>query len=449
MNRYFLTIPAEHKRMVKEQIAVLHHQRMGVVAPLLSLLGLIFLVLDWAMIQQEGPSALLWAYLFLDIGFFVFHVLMTLWLLRSPRPPANFIVYGYLALVLLWAVATGNIEFHRSGNYTSIFLTVLGISALGLFSVRGISALLLVTSGVYLGIAALWPSHFVPGLDKYAGLIALPFLAFGVSRTLYAAVVRNLIARHELAEANAALKEVRLSLLRQEKLASLGVLSAGIAHEINNPLAFIRSNVGALERNLTQLSGPEAVVQENRVILEETREGFRRIGEVIQALGTFARDLPPGEFAPYQLNEGVRTTLVMVRREASPDVSLDTDLAELPEVPARGSEVNQVLLNVVMNAVQAVRTLPEGLVRLVLIRTRLEPAFVVAEVVNTGPLIPPGLREKIFEPFFSTKAPGSGMGLGLSLGWQIIVTRHGGEFELLEGDPVTFRIRLPRFRKPS
>jgi signal transduction histidine kinase len=223
----------------------------------------------------------------------------------------------------------------------------------------------------------------------------------------------------------------------------LGVLSAGIAHEINNPLAFIQSNVVALENNLAEMQGSEAVVAENRQILDETKEGFRRIGEVVQALRTFGRELPPGELPPYDLNQGIRTTLVMTRHEVGPDIVVDTDLADLPLIPARGPEINQVLLNLVMNAFQAVRLLPPSEVRLVLVRSRLDGQTVVAEVSNTGPAIPHRLREKIFEPFFSTKEPGAGMGLGLSLSWQIVVGRHGGELELLDREPVTFRLRLP------
>ncbi len=444
MKQYFFRIPPEHSRLVKTRIGELHHQRLGIVVPLLTVVGLVFLVLDALMLQEEGSSDLIWGYLALDAAFALVHGVFFLWLRQNRSATPDAVTYSYLIFVLAWSALTGNIEFQRSGNFTTMFLALLGVSALGLFSLRGITALLIVSLSFYLGLNWLWPGPAVQGLDKYAALIALPFLAFAVSRTLYAAVVRNVITTFELERANHQLKEARLNLIRQDKLASLGVLSAGIAHEINNPLAFIKSNVAALERNLAVLQGPPQIMAENQAITEETREGFRRIGEVIQALSTFARDLPPGESAPYNLNQGIRTTLVMTRHETAADIVVDTDLVDLPEVPARESEINQVLLNLLMNAFQAVRDLPPGEVRLVMIRTRLEADAVVAEVSNSGPLIPAGVRDKIFDPFFSTKGPGAGMGLGLSLSWQIVVNRHRGDLELLDKEPVTFRLRLPR-----
>lgn len=444
MKRYFFQIPAEHRCWVKTKIGELHHQRLGIVVPLLMVVGLVFLVLDALMLQEEGSSGLIWGYVVLDLVFFLVHAGFSLWLRGDRKATPDPVIYAYLTFVLAWSAWTGNIEFQRSGNFTTMFLTLLGVSALGLFSLRGITALLIVALSLYSGLNLLWPGPTVQGLDKYAALFALPFLAFAVSRTLYAAVVRNLITTFELERANSQLKEARLNLIRQDKLASLGVLSAGIAHEINNPLAFIKSNVAALDRNLAVLHGPPEVIAENQTILEETREGFRRIGEVIQALSTFSRDLPPGASAPYDLNQGIRTTLVMTRHETAADIVVDTDLVDLPAVPARESELNQVLLNLLMNAFQAVRSLPPGEVRLVMVRTRLEADAVVAEISNSGPPIPPGVREKIFDPFFSTKGPGAGMGLGLSLSWQIVVNRHQGDLELLDREPVTFRLRLPR-----
>jgi len=449
LKHFLFRVPPGYQSLIDHQIGVIHYQRMRIVVPLLAVLDVIFLFLDTTLLGEPGNSFLPWVYIVEDVIFLFVQLGFLVWIFRGPRKAPSRLVYGYVAFILVWGCVAGNVEFFRTGGLNTIFLTMLSVAALGLFSIPGILALILGSLSFYVLINLVWLAGAPFPLEKYFAFFALPFLAFAVSQTLYAAVVRNLIANHELELANAELKEVRLNLIRQDKLASLGVLSAGIAHEINNPLAFIKSNVAALEKNLAELSGPPSLVAENQVILAETKEGFRRIGEVVQALGSFARDVPTGQTDPYDLNQGIRATLVMTRHETSSDIVVDTDLTTLPLISARGSEINQVLLNLLMNAIQAVRMLPPGEVRLVMVRTKLEDHSVVAEVSNSGPPVPQELREKIFEPFFTTKAPGAGMGLGLSLSWQIIVGRHGGELELDEGRPVTFRLRLPRNRVSS
>lgn len=437
-------LPAEHRTLLRDQFASIHYQRGRVVVPIMLALCATFVAVDLLLIRDQAPSPLLWLYLWLDLGFLAFHIGFALFLFTGPPRVPITVAYGYVVVPLAWSVVSAAVEIQRTDNLSALMLAVLAVSALGLFSLGGLAVLIVSTLVAFVALTTWGPGFAPPGLEGEIALFALVGLAFTISRLLHGAVVNNLIANQELEEATAELDQVRLDLIRHDKLASLGVLSAGIAHEINNPLTFIKSNLSALERNHEHLSGEAPVLAENRAIFDEVKEGFRRIGEVVQALGTFGRDLPPGEKTLYDLNEGIRTTLIMTRHETQSGISITTDLADLPPIPARGSEINQVILNLLMNAFQAVHALPGGQEPRVTIRTKLEPDALVAEISNNGPPIPADRREKIFEPFFSTKAPGAGMGLGLSLSWQIVVQRHGGELTLDDGEPVTFRLRLPR-----
>lgn len=449
MNYHFFGVPKEHRAFVRDRLAAMHHQRLAVVVPIMVVVCLFFVGVDRFLLKETDGNHLIGVYLGIDAGFLAVNAALAAYLFLGPRSTPVWLVYAYAIVGLAWAVVTAVIEFQRTENFTALLITVLAISVLGLFSAAGIASLILGALSAYLGLSLWWPGFSHPGIEENVSLFALAGVAFAISRNLYSAVINNLLSNHQLEQANAELREARLNLIRQEKLASVGVLSAGIAHEINNPLAFIKSNFAALERNHAGLQGDPTVLSENRAIFDETKEGFRRISEVVQALGAFGRELPAGERSAYDLNEGVRTTLVMTRHETAGSISIETWFGPVPTVPARGSEINQVLLNLLLNAFQAVRSLPPGTEPTVTIRTHADEQWVTVEISNNGPAIPVQFREKIFDPFFSTKAPGAGMGLGLSLSWHIAVRRHGGELELLEGEPVTFRLRLPLHPGPQ
>lgn len=426
-------VPGRRKDQVRDHIAGVHRERLTVVAPLLAALALYLVVVDFVLVWTS-PDPQLGVYLGADALFLGFQVLAWLGVHRR-RSVGLSAVVAYVALVLVWAVTIALVEYPRTGNMTALLLSLFGVSAFALFPARLHAGLVLGTLIVYLAASLVpgWSSS--PSPEGHISLLGLAMVSFGVSRVLYRAAVGSYLANLEL-------REARLNLIRQEKLASLGVLAAGIAHEVNNPLAFIQSNLATLERNHRHLQGPAEVLAEDRQIFEETREGFRRISEVVRALGALGRDNPADGRSPFDVNEGIRTTVALTRHETQGRIEVLLNLRELPLVPARGSEVNQVFLNLLLNAFRAV--LGPGVPQpRVWIGTRLEAEAVVVEVSNNGPPIPPELRERIFEPFFSTKGPGEGMGLGLSLSWEIVVRRHGGSLEF-DADPVTFRVRLPR-----
>ena len=260
------------------------------------------------------------------------------------------------------------------------------------------------------------------------------------------------LARSER-EAHEALKAAQSRMVETEKLASLGQLVAGVAHEINNPLAFVSNNVAVLERDLrdmitliglyrqverpgdaghAELNGQIDAVSEQLDLdytldnlprlIERTREGLRRIERIVKDLRLFAR-VDEGEWNEVDLNPGIESSVNMVQGYArKKGVRLVTELEPLPLVRCRGARIHQVVVNLLMNAIDACAA--DGTVT---IRTRAEAEGqgVRIEVADTGCGIEPAIRERIFDPFFTTKPIGEGTGLGLSISYGIVQEHHG------------------------
>jgi len=269
----------------------------------------------------------------------------------------------------------------------------------------------------------------------------------------------------ELAEANIRLSNTRAVVIQQEKLASIGQLAAGIAHEINNPLGFLLSNNATLERDLAKIrrawdsalaAGGERIeeivrrevdplIGELAEIFAESREGFKRIAGIVSSLKVFARADRGLEFDSYDVNEGIESALVIAWNEIKYVAEVKKELGNLPRIRARAGEINQVVLNILINAAQAIggQNRPEkGLIE---ISSRDDGEFVRIEIRDDGPGIPESARGRIFEPFFTTKAPGKGTGLGLSISYDIVVAKHRGRlaFESTLSRGTTFVLELP------
>ena len=270
---------------------------------------------------------------------------------------------------------------------------------------------------------------------------------------------------HTLEEQNHALREAQAALVQNEKLASLGRLAAGMAHEINNPISYVSNNLTVLRRDTTDALGVldayrqgaavEAVRLEEAMDLAYFRdnlgrtfakslEGLQRVRDIVQNLREFAR-LDEAEFTDADLNAALASALEVLRHDMSKkEIRLETHFEPLPLVPCHPAKVNQVFLNLLSNAVQACSQ--GGVVEA---RTRLEPAkAVVIEIADNGSGIKPEHRARLFEPFFTTKPVGQGTGLGLAVSFGI-VRDHGGtiDFDSVEGHGTTFRVRLP-LRQP-
>jgi signal transduction histidine kinase len=245
----------------------------------------------------------------------------------------------------------------------------------------------------------------------------------------------------ELRDAVRSERELRRHLLHQEKLASIGQLAAGLAHEINNPLAFVQSNLTQLRDGLAEARPLDP--SEAQEILEETLEGVNRIRRVTGGLRGFSRR-DGGEARPTDLAAVVEGALRMTRGEIESRAVLTVEAApDLPPVTCHAWAIEQVIVNLLMNAAQAVER--GGRIRVSL---QTEPEGVSFSVEDDGVGIPAGVIEQIFDPFFTTKDVGKGTGLGLSISYGI-VRDHGGEIrvESTPGVGSRFRVLLPRDRR--
>jgi PAS domain S-box-containing protein len=244
------------------------------------------------------------------------------------------------------------------------------------------------------------------------------------------------------------IEALRSRLLTSGRMAAVGQLAAGIAHEINNPLAFVRANLGCLEGHWKQLrpqldsaaiaSGSREPLSEVAELIEESIEGVDRAAEIVRSVrslshaGTDARD-----------RADLHAILDQVLRVASPQIGsgvlVERRYGAVPPLRCAPRQLEQAFLNLVMNAVQAV----QGRGR-VAVSTRCAGDRIVIDVEDDGCGIEPEIRDRIFDPFFTTKAAGEGTGLGLGIAYQI-VRGHGGEIavESQPGQGSRFRVELP------
>ncbi len=274
------------------------------------------------------------------------------------------------------------------------------------------------------------------------------------------------------------LVQLHSQMVMHEKMASVGQLAAGIAHELNNPINFVRTNFATLADNFTDLSAMLKAYQESMekcgkdggqvaiaekmaalaeevnidflltdipVLLAESEAGFERIAKIIQAMRDFSRSDMAEDFCWADINAGLEATLVIARNEYRYNAEIVKIFGELPEIYCMLQQLNQVFLNLIVNSSQAIAAMPDGHQGIITLSTWTEGNQVICEIGDNGPGIPESIRHRIFEPFFTTKAPGKGTGLGLSISYDIIVNKHYGELKV--ACPATggtvFTISLP------
>ena len=275
------------------------------------------------------------------------------------------------------------------------------------------------------------------------------------------------LVSEQLASAYDELKATHSQLLHQEKMASIGQLAAGVAHEINNPMGFISSNLGTMAKYLERLEGflelqsagveevaPDQVKDEiaqarqkfkvdyilgdAKNLLAESQDGAERVRTIVQNLKSFSR-LDEVQATEVDLNECLESTITIAWNELKYKTTLKREYGELPAVKCLPQQLNQVFLNILVNAAHAIEKQGE-----VTIATRREGEEVVITIHDNGSGIPEEIRSRIFEPFFTTKEVGKGTGLGLSISYDII-KKHNGSIEV-ESSPqtgTTFTIKLP------
>lgn len=277
----------------------------------------------------------------------------------------------------------------------------------------------------------------------------------------------------ELEEALNSVVEAQSKLLESEKMASLGHLTAGIAHEINNPINFVSSNIEPLKRDLKdieellllyasldesnfkeKLKEIEAFKEEIELpylknelneIISNIEEGARRTGEIVKGLKTFSRDDHKTKVAS-DLNKGIESSLTLVQNKLA-KIKVSTDLQEIPQMLCYPGKLNQVFMNIIVNAIDAIKSKYEnGEGGKLLISSHYEESnqSIVITFKDNGVGVPENLLNKIYDPFFTTKDVGKGTGLGLSIVYKII-ENHKGQI-ILESDEqvgTTFKFILP------
>jgi two-component system NtrC family sensor kinase len=257
-------------------------------------------------------------------------------------------------------------------------------------------------------------------------------------------------ANTQLASSMRRLQEVQAQLILNDRLVSMGKLAAGVGHEINNPLAFVLSNLHFLHKELhrTGATPSEEERKELLTAVSDAKEGAERVRVIVQDLKTLSRD--DANTGRADLKSVVSAAVKIAAHEVRRRARLVEELEELPPVVGSASRLGQVFLNLIINAAQAI---PEGHVEENEIRIAARPEAadrVVVEIRDTGCGISPEDLDRIFEPFFTTKPVGEGTGLGLSLVHSII-TAVGGtitvESQVNQG--TTFRITLPTARAPG
>jgi two-component system, NtrC family, sensor kinase len=288
-----------------------------------------------------------------------------------------------------------------------------------------------------------------------------------ISRRMLAARVRNLLRLADAEREQLLLQQIAHS----EKLAAIGQVAAGVAHEVNNPLSFVLSNLDSLRAYFEDMKAvlrawresPEAgqtmeakvglqqIIDDITPLLDETMHGGRRVRAIVQELKSFSRhDEAPME--PVDLAEVARSTLLLTERELSGRATLQKSLQPALIARAPRQKLHQVALNLVVNAMQAVeaRRLPQGERHSIELRTRTVGELAELEVSDTGVGIPEANLRRIFDPFFTTKPVGVGTGLGLAV-CALVAQRAGGSIEVrsTEGSGSTFTLRIPRVGVPE
>ena len=294
-------------------------------------------------------------------------------------------------------------------------------------------------------------NFLLSGLSIVSGLLILGVFLWRV----YFSVIK----REHITEAK--LDEATKRLMQSEKLASLGEMAAGVAHEINNPVGYVSSNLTTLQKYLTVYeevldasASDEAALLELkkkvnftfirndvRNLVNETQEGVERVKTIIKDLKDYARTNTSATYLPSDIHVGLKSTLNIANNQIKNRATIRPDLGDLPLVECAASQINQVLLNLIVNAAQSIPDEKEGVIN---IRTSSDDASVFIEVEDNGQGMSDDILQKVFDPFFTTKDPGKGTGLGLSVS-QKIIQDHGGLLTAssIVGVGSIFKISLP------
>jgi signal transduction histidine kinase len=275
------------------------------------------------------------------------------------------------------------------------------------------------------------------------------------------------------------LRRLGRELAAAQKLESVGRLAAGVAHEINTPVQFVSDNVQFVRTSMTDIAAVisayralqhaarsagdvadavqlaveaeraadlDYIMEQAPLALDSSMEGLGRIATIVRSMKEFAHP-DQAQKTLADLNQAIRSTLIMAHNEYKYVAEIDTQFGDLPPVPCYLGEINQVVLNLLVNAAHAISDVVKdtGSLGKITVRTRVDANDVEISIGDTGAGIPEAVRKRIFDPFFTTKEVGRGTGQGLAIARSVIVKKHGGtlQFESEVGIGTTFYIRLP------
>lgn len=284
------------------------------------------------------------------------------------------------------------------------------------------------------------------------------------------------IRTDELEQALRNLQNTQSQLVNQEKMASLGQLTAGIAHEINNPINFVSSNITPLKRDIRDImevidfyreSGkkefsPETKIEAKKLeedleldyvldevdqLLKGMEDGAKRTVEIVKGLRLFSR-VDEQDVKKVDLHDGINSTLILLNSTIPGKIRIVREFSELPMVECLAGKINQVFMNILNNAVHALSDHLDKIVDpKIIVRTKAFANHIQVEIEDNGPGMPEHVKQRIFEPFFTTKPVGRGTGLGLSIVYSIIENHKGSlEVNTEEGQGTTFIISLPIYQ---
>lgn len=289
----------------------------------------------------------------------------------------------------------------------------------------------------------------------------------------------------ELKDLNKKLEDTTFHMIQKEKLASIGELAAGVAHEINNPIGFIGSNLETMSVFLEKIQkvvgsyrelvssiksgqdNPETIrdkIQQTEEIerknkfdfimsdlssiIKDSQDGIERVSKIVQSLRGFARTGFEDEMNYCDLNVIIDEALLIIQNEAKYSIDIENIKGMIPEVFCNKGQIGQVLLNIVVNAIHAIKSVERADRGKIRLETYFDEGFICCKITDDGPGIGEDVIGRIFDPFFTTKDVGIGTGLGLSISYDIVVKNHKGELvaESEPGKGAEFTIRLPEHK---